>query len=42
MLTTNAQNLISAISELLNATEIASIAVPETARRELGIEFIKC
>ena len=41
MLTDNAQNLMSAVSEVLYATEAATIRVPPDARKELGLQWVK-
>ena len=41
MLTDNAQNLMSAVSEVLYATEAATIRVPPEARKELGLQWVK-
>ena len=41
MLTNNAQNLMGAVSEVLYATEAATIRVPEEKRKELGLQWVK-
>ena len=41
MLTDNAQNLMGAVSEVLSATEAATIRVPEDKRKELGLQWVK-
>ncbi len=41
MLTDNAQNLMGAVSEVLYATEAATIRVPPEAREELGLQWVK-
>ena len=41
MLTDNAQNLMGAVSEVLYATEAATIRVPEDKRQELGLQWVK-
>ena len=41
MLTDNAQNLMSAVSEVLFATEAATIRVPPKEREELGLLWVK-
>lgn len=41
MLTDNAQNLMGAVSEVLYATEAATIRVPEAKRKELGLQWVK-
>ena len=42
MLTDNAQNLMKAVSEVLYATEAASIRVPpDSEAAELGLRWIK-
>ena len=41
MLTDNAQNLMGAVSEVLYATEAATIRVPEDKRKELGLQWVK-
>jgi vinculin len=41
MLTDNAQNLMGAVSEVLYATEAATIRVPEEKRKELGLQWVK-
>ena len=42
MLKINAQNLMSAISEVLYATDSAIIQVPSQLRDELGLQWVKC
>ena len=42
MLKVNAQNLMSAISEVLYATDSAIIQVPFQLRDELGLQWVKC
>ncbi len=41
MLTDNAENLMSAVSEVLFATEAASIRVPPAEREKLGLAWVK-
>ncbi len=41
MLTNNAENLMSAVSEVLFATEAASIRVPPAEREKLGLQWVK-
>lgn len=41
MLTNNAQNLMGAVSEVLFATEAATIRVPPAKREELGLQWVK-
>lgn len=41
MLTDNAQNLMQAVSEVLYATEAATIRVPEAEREQLGLQWVK-
>ena len=41
MLTDNAQNLMQAVSEVLYATEAATIRVPPDARESLGLKWVK-
>ncbi len=41
MLTNNAQNLMGAVSEVLYATEAATIRVPPAKREELGLQWVK-
>ena len=41
MLTDNAQNLMQAVSEVLYATEAATIRVPPTEREQLGLKWVK-
>ena len=41
MLTDNAQNLMGAVSEVLYATEAATIRVPPEKRKELGLQWVK-
>ena len=41
MLTDNAQNLMQAVSEVLYATEAATIRVPPTEREQLGLQWVK-
>ena len=41
MLTDNAQNLISVVSEVLYATEVATIHVPPNVRKEFGLQWVK-
>ena len=41
MLTDNAQNLMSAVSEVLYATEAATIRVPPAEREKLGLKWVK-
>ncbi len=41
MLTDNAQNLMGAVSEVLYATEAATIRVPPEAREALGLQWVK-
>lgn len=41
MLTNNAQNLMGAVSEVLYATEAATIRVPQADREELGLQWVK-
>lgn len=41
MLTDNAQNLMGAVSEVLYATEAATIRVPVDKRKELGLQWVK-
>lgn len=41
MLTDNAQNLMGAVSEVLYATEAATIRVPPAKREELGLQWVK-
>ena len=40
MLTDNAHNLMSAVSEVLYATEAATIRVPPEARKELRLQWV--
>ena len=41
MLTDNAQNLMGAVSEVLFATEAATIRVPPAEREKLGLQWVK-
>ena len=41
MLTDNAQNLMQAVSEVLFATEAATIRVPPDQRATLGLQWVK-
>ena len=41
MLTDNAQNLMGAVSEVLYATEAATIRVPPAEREKLGLQWVK-
>ena len=41
MLTDNAENLMSAVSEVLFATEAATIRVPPGEREKLGLQWVK-
>ena len=41
MLTDNAQNLMQAVSEVLFATEAATIRVPPEERVKLGLQWVK-
>jgi len=41
MLTDNAENLMSAVSEVLFATEAATIRVPPAEREKLGLAWVK-
>ena len=41
MLTDNAQNLMGAVSEVLFATEAATIRVPPGEREKLGLQWVK-
>ena len=41
MLTDNAENLMSAVSEVLYATEAATIRVPPAEREKLGLQWVK-
>ena len=41
MLTNNAENLMSAVSEVLFSTEAATIRVPPAEREALGLQWVK-
>ena len=41
MLTDNAENLMGAVSEVLFATEAATIRVPAGEREKLGLQWVK-
>ncbi len=41
MLTNNAENLMSAVSEVLYSTEAATIRVPADEREKLGLQWVK-